>query len=133
MFKVVADANIYLSAILFEGKPQEVISLAMQRKIEVLVSEAILDQVARVLKRKFDWADWQISEAIAELRNITILITPKKTLKVIEEKESDNRILECALEGKVQYIITGDKRHLLPLKEFQGIKILPPAEFLETV
>jgi putative PIN family toxin of toxin-antitoxin system len=133
MFKVVADANIYLSAILFGGKPQEVISLAMQRKIEVLVSEAILDQVARVLKRKFDWADWQISEAIAELRNITILITPKKTLKVIEEKESDNRILECALEGKVQYIITGDKRHLLPLKEFQGIKILPPAEFLETV
>jgi putative PIN family toxin of toxin-antitoxin system len=131
MPKVVADANVYISAILFGGKPSEVRNLARQRKIELLLSEAILDQIARVLKRKFDWPDWQISETIEELRTSATLITPKETLKVIKEKESDNRILECAVEGKAQYIVSGDERHLLPLKEYQGIKILSPAEFFE--
>lgn len=53
MPKVVADTNIYISAILFGGKPEEIRNLARKRKIELLISEAILAQIARVLKRKF--------------------------------------------------------------------------------
>ncbi|MDD5447943.1 MAG: putative toxin-antitoxin system toxin component, PIN family [Actinomycetota bacterium] len=131
MLKIVADANVYISAILFGGKPEEIIGLARQGRIELLLSGAILDQVARVLKRKFDWSDWQISEVIDELRSLAILITPKQTLAIIKEKESDNRVLECAVEGKAQYIVSGDKRHLLALEKFQGIEILSPAELLK--
>jgi predicted nucleic acid-binding protein len=50
---------------------------------------------------------------------------------VIKENDDDNRILECAIEGRVQYLISGDRKHLLPLKEYQGAKILSPAEFLK--
>jgi putative PIN family toxin of toxin-antitoxin system len=131
MPKIVADANVYISAILFGGKPEEIIDLARQGRIELLLSGAILDQVARVLKRKFDWSDWQISEVIDELRSLATLITPKQTLVVVKEKESDNRILECAAEGKAQYIVSGDKQHLLALEKFQGIEILSPAELLK--
>jgi len=59
--------------------------------------------------------------------------TPTQRVDVIKEKEDDDRILECALEGKAQYVISGDKRHLLPLKEYQGIRILPPTEFLKVI
>jgi len=52
---------------------------------------------------------------------------------VIREKDDDNRILECALEGKAEYIISGDKRHLLPLGEYEGIRILSPDEFLRLI
>jgi len=59
-----------------------------------------------------------------------ILVSPSFTLSVVERDKSDDRILECALEAKGDYIISGDS-HLLSLKEYQGIKILSPAEFLK--
>jgi len=133
MKRIVLDANIYISAILFGGKPEKVLDLARKGRIEILISEAILAQIIRVLKKKFGWADWQISEIVEEIRAITILVIPKQILKVIKEKNSDNRILECAIEGKSQYIISGDEHHLLPLRKYRGIKILSPAEFLKII
>jgi len=128
--KVVLDTNIYISAILFGRKPEEIRKLSQEGKIELLVSEAIIAEVAEVLRKKFDWESWQISQVIDEIRETAILVIPRQTLSVIKKDEDDNRILECAVEGKAHYIISGDKRHLLPLKEYQGIKILSPAEFL---
>ena len=128
--KVVLDTNIYISAILFGRKPEEIRKLSQEGKIELLVSEAIIAEVAEVLRKKFDWESWQISQVIDEIRETAILVIPNQTLSVIKKDEDDNRILECAVEGKAHYIISGDKRHLLPLKEYQGIKILSPAEFL---
>lgn len=131
MIRVVADTNIYISAILFGGKPEEIRKLARQGTIELLVSETILAEIAGVLKRKFGWSDWQISEVIKDIRSITTLITPVSALSVIKEDEPDNRVLECAAEGKAQYIVTGDKHHLQPLKAFRRTTILNPTQFLE--
>ena len=133
MIKVAADTNVYISAILFGGKPEEIRESAREGEVELLISETILAEIAGVLKRKFDWSDWQISEVIKDIRAITTLITPTSTLSVIKEDEPDNRVLECATEGKAQYIISGDEHHLQPLKQYQGIKILSPAQFIELV
>ena len=133
MKRVVLDANIYISAILFGGKPEKVLDLVRKRRIEVLISESILAQVSRVLKMKFGWVDWQISEIVEEIRAITTFVVPKQILKVIKEKNSDNRVLECAIEGKAQYIVSGDEHHLLPLRKYRGIKILSQAEFLKII
>ena len=133
MIKVVADTNVYISAILFGGKPEEIRKLAREGKIELLISEFILAEISGVLKRKFSWSDWQISEVTKDIRDFTALITPVLTLSVIKDDEQDNRVLECAIEGKAKYIISGDEHHLQPLKEYHGIKILSPAQFLETV
>ena len=131
MIKVAADINVYISAVLFGGKPEEIRKFARGGKIELLISETILAEMAGILKRKFNWLDWQISEVIKDIRAITILITPTSTLSVIKEDEPDNRVLECAAEGKAQYVISGDEHHLQPLKEYRGIKILSPAQFIE--
>lgn len=128
--KVVLDTNVYISAVLFGRKLEEIRRLSQEGKIELLVSEAIIAEVAEVLRRKFNWESWQISQVIDEIRETTTLVIPNQTLSVIEKDEDDNRILECAVEGKAQYIISGDKSHLLPLKEYQGIKILSPDQFL---
>lgn len=131
MIKVVADTNVYISAILFGGKPEEIRKLAREGKVELLISETILAEIAGILKRKFNWFDWQISEVIKDIKSITTLITPILTLSVIKEDEPDNRVLECAIEGNAEYIISGDVHHLQPLKEYRGIKILSPAQFLK--
>ncbi len=111
-----ADTNVYISAILFGGKPEEIRKFSRDGKIELIIAEAILAEIAEVLKRKFNWFDWQISELIKEIRNITILVTRTLTLSVIKENEPDNRVLECAVEGKAKYIVSGDEHHLQPLK-----------------
>lgn len=128
--KVVLDTNIYISAILFGGNPGRIRKLSKEKKLEILISEAIIAEVAEVLRKKFNWKSWQISQIIDEIRETATLIIPNQTLSITKKDEDDNRILECAVEGKVQYIVSGDKQHLLPLKEYQGVKILSPAEFL---
>ncbi len=128
--KVVLDTNIYISAILFGGNPERIRKLSKEKKLEILISEAIIAEVAEVLRKKFNWKSWQISQIIDEIRETATLIIPDQTLSMTKKDEDDNRILECAVEGKVQYIVSGDKQHLLPLKEYQGVKILSPAEFL---
>jgi len=133
MLKVVADTNIYISAILWGGKPEKIRELARKKKFELLISEVILAEIAEILKRKFNWPDWQISQTIESLRTITTLVTSRHTLKAIKKHDPDNRILECAAEGKAQYIVSGNKHHLLPLKEYQRTKILSLAEFLEVM
>jgi predicted nucleic acid-binding protein len=60
MIKAVADTNVYISAILFGGKSETVRKLAREGEVELLISESILAEIAGVLKRKFNWLDWQI-------------------------------------------------------------------------
>jgi len=129
--RVVFDTNIYISAILTPGKAREVLELARKREIQLLISEAILAEIERILRIKIQRSDFEIALILKGIRSISTFVSPFLKLSIIKEDEPDNRILECALEGKAQYIISGDKRHLLPLKEFRGIKILNPTEFLK--
>jgi putative PIN family toxin of toxin-antitoxin system len=131
MIKAVADTNVYFSEILFGGKSEEIRKLAREGKVEILISESILTEIAGMLKRKFHWLDWQISEVIKDTIALTTLITPAFTLSVIKEDQPDNRVLECAVEGQARYIVSGDEHHLQPLKEYEGITILSPMQFLE--
>jgi predicted nucleic acid-binding protein len=68
-------------------------------------------------------------KAIAKVGEI---VTPRFTLDVIREDPADNRILECAVAGKADLIVSGD-RHLLKLKSYEGISIVRPIDFLRTL
>lgn len=130
MVKVVIDTNVLVSAILFGGNPEQVLDSVEEGKIKILISEEILEEFKEVLQRKFGFSLDIVEVTVSAIKGISTLVTPTQRLNVIKKKENDNRILECAVEGKVQYIVSGDKRHLLPLKEYQGMKILSPAKFL---
>jgi len=58
-------------------------------------------------------------------------VEPIERIKVVKEKDADNRILECALAAEAQFLVTGDTKHLLPLKVFRGILIKSPREILD--
>ncbi len=81
-------------------------------------------------RKKFKWDKEQVERVLNRIKGKALQVKPKAKISVIKGKEDDNRILECAVEAGAQYIISGDKRHLLPLKEYQGIKILSPSDFL---
>jgi putative PIN family toxin of toxin-antitoxin system len=131
VLKVVLDTNVIVSALNFRGKPWQILNLAIERRIELFISPFIIEETEGVLKEKFDWGGEKIREAIQRIKSLAELVHPRLKVSVIAEDEADNRILECAVEGKVAYVVTGDTKHLQPLKEFQGIRILSPAEFLD--
>src|SRR4030043_2300533 len=129
--KVVIDTNVFVSGLTFKGKPREILDLVWRGDIEACISSFILKELEETLKKDFSWDRDHIKHTIENIKAEIILIQPKNKVSVIKGNDNDNRILECAIEGKVQYLISGDRKHLLPLKEYEGIKILSPAEFLK--
>ncbi|MHB9112599.1 MAG: putative toxin-antitoxin system toxin component, PIN family [Thermoleophilia bacterium] len=131
--RAVLDTNVYLSAILFGGKPGEVFLLAKDEVIKLCVSTAILAELAVKLTDKFHWPAGRVRYVIKEIGETATIVKPQKRISAVPGDESDNRILECAVEAKADYIVSGDRRHLLPLKNYKGIKIVTPAQFLKRI
>lgn len=131
MIRVVLDTNILISAILFGGKPRQVLERAVRGEIRLCLSEAILEELKGVLRRsKFDYSTEAIQVILTELISLSNFVNPSKTIRVVSEDPEDNRILECAVEAEANYIITGDV-HLLRLGRYQDIEVLNAVGFLE--
>jgi len=128
--RAVADTNVYISALNFGGTPEEVLGLGRAGAVQIFISPPMLREIERVLLRKFHWSARDTRGAIAAILEFAQLVRPRETIHVITEDESDNRVLECALEARAGTVITGD-RHIQQLKTFRGISIVSPGGFLE--
>lgn len=130
--KVVLDTNIYISAIMFGGNPKKILRLVMIKKIKVFISTLILLEISEKLHKKFKLSEEDVTKILKGISKITEIVYPKIKLYVAEDDPSDNKILECATEANVNYIVTGDK-HLLKLKGFEETKIVTPSDFLNII
>ena len=129
MLKVVLDTNVIISGLIFpKSKPARLLDLVARGKLANFTSAFILNETTRNLILKFSWTEAESKSASLWLKTFSTLVKPGMRISVVS-CEPDNRILECALEGQANCIITGD-HHLLDLKIYQGIKILTPAESL---
>jgi hypothetical protein len=129
MLKVVLDTNVIISGLIFpKSKPARLLDLLARGEVTNFTSSFILNETSRNLILKFSWTEEGSESAILWLKTFSTLVKPEIQISVVS-CEPDNRILECALEAQVNYLITGD-HHLLELKTYQGIKILTPAESL---
>ena len=126
--RVVFDTNIFLSAFTFGGKPEVAFEMARAGRIRLIVSASILAELASILRGKFAWDDEDVREALIVVGRHADLVKPGLRLRVLED-DADNRILECAVEGHADLIVSGD-HHLLGLKEYGGIPIVRVSEFL---
>jgi putative PIN family toxin of toxin-antitoxin system len=130
VLRVTADTNVIISGLNFSGPPRRVLELAEEGEIKLAVSDAILDEVAKVLRReKFGWQEDEIRKALGQISGFSEHVDPKQRIDVITEDPSDNRILECAAASGSDYLVSGDK-HLLKVGQYQRFKIVPPAEFI---
>ena len=136
MIKVVLDANQFISALLRpKGKPAKILESIRERKIRLLISGPIEEEIIRVLlyprlQKAHRLSETEIREKMKKMTRFAETVHPKITVRAIPDDPTDNKYLECAVEGRADFIISGD-RHLTDLKEFQGIKIVLPAVFLE--
>jgi putative PIN family toxin of toxin-antitoxin system len=128
--RVVIDTNIYISAIFWNGKPREVIDLGRDGKITIFTSLDIENEIVGKLKTTFKLAEEDVNRILLDFSTFTLPIRINKQLIVVQDDPDDNKFIECAVECRANYIISGD-RHLLNLKEYEGIKLIKSSEFLK--
>ena len=126
MTSLVMDTNQIVSGTIWPSGPAGfILETWRKRRIDIIVSQDILDEVERVLITKFD-AGYESADYLKKVLAFHgKFIDPKERMNIIEDDPSDNIFLEAALEGKADFIVSRDN-HLLRLKEFRGIPIISP-------
>lgn len=136
--RAVLDTNVWLPAIFWEGEARKVIKAGSEKKIIFIVSEDIISEIVEVINREEKFQKFiQDKKQRAEDLTRTVLsgstlIKIKSKIDLIKEHPQDNIILEAALDGKADYIVSYDN-HILNMIEFRGKRILTPGEFLKMV
>jgi uncharacterized protein len=128
--RTVVDSNVYISALVFGGVPQAVFDvIEAHDTLELCISQAIMDEVAEVLARKFDWTEPDLKAFLPPLWRRCIVVTPTVAVRICDDPD-DNRILECAQAAEATFIVTGDD-DLLRLRRFGPTKIVTPRAFVD--
>ena len=130
MFKAVYDTNIIVSAVLHKDRlPASLLSLALEGKVRLFVSEELLREYEGILKRpKFKLGEKEVENLMKLIREKAVKVKPTEKITKIKKDLADNRVLECALEAQVDFIVTGNKKHF-PFEKFHRAKVVNPQEF----
>jgi putative PIN family toxin of toxin-antitoxin system len=127
--RIVLDSNVLIAALLFpEGRAAAAVENILNGSDELVLSPPLLREILSVLARKFSRDREELSRVAVVLGEMGEIVNPSRRLTVFRD-EPDNRILECAVEGKADVIVTGDKA-MLALGEYQGIRLISLAEYL---
>ncbi|MDE2938289.1 MAG: PIN domain-containing protein [Chloroflexota bacterium] len=130
---MVLDTNAVVSALNFPGNERLALELGLRGRFGFYLSCFILGEVAGVLTRKFGWDQERAGQAIRVIENAATVIDPPRLPEMIAGGHADNRVLECAVAAGADYLITGDRRHLLPLGEHEGTRIINAPRFLSAL
>jgi putative PIN family toxin of toxin-antitoxin system len=128
------DTNVWISALFWTGSAKTLMNLARRGRIKALMSPPLLDELRDILIRAdkpFHLSSSEADRVIEEIRSFAILVFPIEVIHRCQD-EADNRVLECALEGQADAIVTGD-RQLLNLAEFKNIPILSLSALLRQI
>ena len=130
MFRVVLDTNVLVSAIISDGKSRTLLKKAITNQYILVTSDLILNELVTVLRRpKFKTSEAEIHQTILALIRTADVVAVKSKIKAVKIDPKDDIIIETAIDGKADLIVSGDA-HLLALKNFREIKIIPVHEML---
>jgi len=129
--KVLLDTNILISALGWNSKPKEIFRRCIAGELKLIISPEQIDELQGVMDYpKFKFTEEQKESFISLILEIAVMVEITGKIKVIKDDPDDDVIIETAIVGRADYIISGDS-HLLNLKEFAGIKIVTAKEFLK--
>lgn len=124
--KIVLDTNVYIAVALQGEFAEDIIELVTTNlDITIIASEEILSELQRKLEEKFSWLEEDVDLFITKMRKILKIVKTAEKVNIIKRDRDDNKILECALAGEADLIVTSDQ-DLIKLKKFNGIGIIHP-------
>lgn len=129
--RVVFDTNVLVSALMYGGVPDALLEWAEIKVIVAITSPALLAELADVFTRKFRLIASDIEFLQETIYRTFLIVHTHQTISLLKD-DPDNRVLETAISGGAQWIITGD-REMLKLGLFRKIKIVTPRQFLDSL
>ena len=128
--KIVFDSNIYISAFVVpRSQAEKALFKVIEENFSLMISKEIISEVLRVLASKFKREKEALSRTAVYLSDVANIVKSTRKIKILKD-EPDSRILECAVAGRADFIVTGEKE-MLRLKEFEEIKIISLKEYLK--
>jgi putative PIN family toxin of toxin-antitoxin system len=128
--RVVFDTNIFVSALVVPGRrADEALSRIIEGRDTLVVSRPTIRELLDVLARNFARDAEELSRVAVFVADLGNLVEPNRELSVLSD-EADNRVLECAVTGQADLLVTGD-REVLSLGEYEGVQIVTLREYLE--
>jgi putative PIN family toxin of toxin-antitoxin system len=126
----VFDTNVLFSSVAWKGRPFECVELARSGTIEGATSREIIDELMAKLQSKLAFDPRQALDAAADLLGFLRVVPISGSVKGVVADPDDDKVLETAVVAGATHVVTGDRRHLIPIGTFQGVAIVSPADFL---
>lgn len=133
--KVVLDTNVLISGVISTGITHDVVVAGFHGTYQLIVSEETLTEFEDTLQKypdKFNMSQTDIRTEVDTIRLFADFVNPEENLTVVEDDPDDDKFLEAAVAGDVDYLVSGDS-HLLDLGSFRDIDIVDPRTFYETL
>lgn len=136
--KLVVDTNVVVSAFLWQGLPGRLLDLAGEKEVRLFTSRALLDELADVLDRKklikkVLATGLTVPQMLENYRKIVTLVTARQLPQRVSPDADDDAVLAAAKAARADFIVSGDRKHLLALKRFEGIPIVTAAQLVAMV
>jgi putative PIN family toxin of toxin-antitoxin system len=131
--RAVLDTNVLISSVISTGVPHEIVVKGFSSEYQIVVSVATLTEFRDTLLKypeKFHMDEEDIQQEVETIRYFAEFVDPDEEITAVDDDPDDDKFLEAAVAGNVDYIISGD-RHLLDLDSFRGIDIVEPRAFYE--
>jgi uncharacterized protein len=133
----VLDTNVVIAALLWDGPPYSLLMRATERQDLVLVtSPTLLAELTDILtlarfRKPIADAATSVEELVVAYRDATVLVTPREVPRVVADDVDDDHVIAAAVAARAEYIVTGDRTHLLPIGTHGDIAIISPRQCLD--
>jgi putative PIN family toxin of toxin-antitoxin system len=126
----VFDTNVLFSAVGWQGTPYQCVELARAGKVGAATCQELLDELSEKLGTKLLFTEDTVLQTLADLPTFLQVVPITGRLRVVASDPDDDKVIEGAVLAGATHLVTGDRRHLLPMVSYQGIQIVTPSEFL---
>ena len=135
--RLVLDTNIVVAGLLWNGPPRRLIELAIEGEVvELFSSPVLLDELAHTLGHfKFDPRieafGTSVAALVAQYTALVILVVPASVPRIVVNDADDDHVIAAAVAARAELIVTGDRKHLLPIGSHQGVAIVTAREVVD--
>ena len=128
--RVVFDTNVWISGMLWRGRPYRCLLLARARVVEAVYCDPMAAELSEKLRSRFGFSENRIHAAIYDLRRAGTRVDITGNLHIVTDDPDDDKFIECAIVAQAKIIVSGDQ-HLLRLGKYGDVTILTATDFLE--
>ena len=134
--RLVLDTNIVVAGLLWNGPPRRLIELAIDGQLELYASAVLLDELALTFgyakfTGRLKSLDTSIAALVAQYTALISLVAPTSVPRIVANDADDDHVIAAAVAVRAELIVTGDRKHLLPIGSYQGIAIVTAREVLD--